>query len=102
MIAGAGVFSFTVGNLSTVFANFDTQASGLEMKLEKLSNFCQGARLSPELREELKKHIQYTSRKSLFTGAQRQTILSEFSPQLKSQVGPQTPFHRWRSRCMAA
>ena len=86
MTFGAGVFSYTVGNLSTVMSNLDSQSSNLALKLENLNIFCRDTKLSKELRDELKRDIQYKTRKGLFSMMDKQTVFSELPQHIKSEV----------------
>ncbi len=86
MIFGAGIFSYTVGNLASVLANFDAQSSDLTLKLVKLNEFCKDAKISKDLRDELRMNIEYTTRKGMFSWIDKQKIFSELPPQIKSEV----------------
>ena len=88
MIIGAGVFSYTVGNLSSVLTNFDTHSSDLALKLEKLNVFCNDAKLSVQLRDELKKDLQYTARKELLSMSEKQKVFDQLPAQIKSEASP--------------
>ena len=86
MIFGAAVFAFTVGNLSSVLANLDTRSSNLAVKLAKLSEFCKDAKLDRDLRDKLRKALEYTSKKNMFSWIDKQKIFIELPPHLKSEV----------------
>ena len=86
MIFGAGVFSYTVGNLSSILANFDSHDSQVALKLERLNVFCKQTKLSTGLRDELKRDILYTSRKGLLMMSEKQKVFDELPAQLKSEA----------------
>eukprot|EP01022_Parablepharisma_sp_SALTPOND_P031209 TRINITY_DN7893_c3_g1_i1.p3 TRINITY_DN7893_c3_g1~~TRINITY_DN7893_c3_g1_i1.p3 ORF type:complete len:518 (+),score=53.26 TRINITY_DN7893_c3_g1_i1:1381-2934(+) len=89
MVFGAGAFSFTIGNLSSVLANFDSQASKLTLKMAQLNEFCKDAKIGKKLREELKASIEYTTQKGMFSWIDKQKIFAELPPQIKSEVAKQ-------------
>lgn len=93
MIFGAGAFSFTVGNLSSVLANFDSQSSRLTLKMAQLNEFCKDAKISSKLREELRASVEYTTQKGMFSWIEKQKIFSELPPQIKYEVPRVLPKH---------
>lgn len=86
MVIGAGAFSFTIGNLSSMLASFDSQAAKLTLKIAQLNDFCKDAKISQKLREELRENIEYTTKQGMFSWVDKQKIFSELPPQVKSEV----------------
>ena len=89
MVLGAGAFSFAIGNLSSLLANFDSDESKLALKIEQLVEFCKEAKINDKLRSDLKESIEYVSRKGMFSWVDKQKIFSELPPQIKSEVARQ-------------
>jgi hypothetical protein len=86
MVFGAGVFSFTIGNLASVLANFDSQAAKVTLKMAQLNEFCKDAKIPKKLQEELRDTIEYTTQKGTFSWVEKQKIFAELPSQLKSDV----------------
>eukprot|EP01022_Parablepharisma_sp_SALTPOND_P031961 TRINITY_DN821_c0_g1_i1.p6 TRINITY_DN821_c0_g1~~TRINITY_DN821_c0_g1_i1.p6 ORF type:complete len:323 (-),score=56.12 TRINITY_DN821_c0_g1_i1:4231-5199(-) len=86
MIFGAGVFSMSVGNLSSVLTSMDTGSNNLAFKLATLFEFCHDAKLGPGLRRKLKSAIEYSHKKNVFTWVDKQKIFDELPPHLKCEV----------------
>ena len=86
MIFGAGVFSMSVGNLSSLLTSMDTGANNLAFKLSTLFEFCHDAKLEPELRRKLKNAVEYSHKKNVFTWVDKQKIFDELPPHLKCEV----------------
>jgi len=86
MVLGAGIYSFAIGNLSSVLANLDTRESMKLSKLATINEFCKEARLSGSLKEKLRASVEYTSQKNFFSWVDKQKVFSELPPNLKSDV----------------
>jgi len=86
MTFGAGVFSYSVGNLSTIMSNLDSQSSSLALKLENLDQFCKDMKVGKDLRDELKKDLEYRSRNGLFSMIDKQSVILELPQHIKSEV----------------
>ena len=86
MIFGAGVFSMSVGNLSSVLTSMDTGSNNLAFKLATLFEFCHDAKLSSNLRRKLKNAVEYAHKKNVFTWVDKQKIFDELPPHLKCEV----------------
>ena len=89
MVIGASAFSFTVGNMSSVLANFDSQGAKLTLKMAQLSEFCKDAKIPKALREEMRESVEYTTQKGMFSWMDKQKIFAELPPQIKSEVAKQ-------------
>lgn len=86
MIFGAGVFSMSVGNLSSVLTSLDSGANNLAYKLATVLEFCQDANLDPKLRNKIKSAIEYSHKKNVFTWIDKEKIFDELPPHLKCEV----------------
>ena len=89
MVLGAGAFSFTIGNLSSLLANFDSEGSKRALKIEQLNNFCKEAKINAELKNSLKESIEYVSQMGMFSWIDKQKIFAELPPQIRSEVARQ-------------
>ncbi len=100
MVVGAGAFSFTIGSLSSVLANMDSQVSNLSRRLEQLNEFCKNAKISKSLRDELRRHIEFKVRKGMFSWIDKQKVFDELPAQVKSDVTFRCNLgHRLPNRC---
>ena len=89
MFIGSFFFTFAIGNLSSVLSSMDTRESTKANKLATLNEFCKEAKLDKQLREKLKKSIEYSSSKNFFSWIDKQKVFSELPSNLKSQIALQ-------------
>jgi hypothetical protein len=86
MILGAGFYSFTISNLSSVLSNMDTRKTALDHKLSALAAFCKEMKIEKNLRNQLKRTVEYSSRKNFFSMSDKQQIFSELPTNITSQI----------------
>jgi hypothetical protein len=84
MFVGSFFYTFAIGNLSTVLSSLDTRESTKANKLATLNEFCKEAKLDKQLREKLRKSIEYSSSKNFFSWIDKQKVFSELPSNLKS------------------
>jgi hypothetical protein len=84
MFGGSFFFTFAIGNLSSVLSSMDTRETSKANKLATLNEFCKEAKLDKDLRERLKKSIEYSSTKNFFSWIEKHKVFSELPSHLKS------------------
>lgn len=58
MIIGVGFYSFTIGNLASIFNSIDIKAAQLQQKLAVLSEFSKRTHLPEELQNRVKRFLE--------------------------------------------
>lgn len=58
MIIGVGFYSFTIGNLASIFNSIDIKAAQLQQKLATLSEFSKRTHLPEELQNRVKRFLE--------------------------------------------
>ena len=86
MIAGIGVYSFTVGTLSSLLSNLDTRESNLNLKTIYIAQFAKDANIPKALVDKLRKALEYASRNQCFSWAEKQHIFTDLPLCLKAEV----------------
>ena len=86
MIFGAGFYSFTVGSLANILASLDTKHAHLINKITLTDEFCHEAGLSREIRDKIRKALEYASMKNIFSKKERDGFLSEIPINIRYKV----------------
>jgi len=63
MLIGIVFYSYTIGLITTFFAESDTKQSLLARRLNSLEEFCTELKIEPQLQEGLAKALEYSSSK---------------------------------------
>jgi hyperpolarization activated cyclic nucleotide-gated potassium channel 1 len=66
MIVGVGIYSFTIGALTSILSNQDTREGYLSAKLILMDEFGKDTRLPKELRLKIKRTLEYNSVRNVF------------------------------------
>lgn len=67
MILGVGFYSGAIGILTSVLSNMDLKSNTMKRKIAIMNEFCREMMISKELKEKLKKVIEYNAHKNCFT-----------------------------------
>jgi len=83
MIIGVGFYSFTIGNLSSIFNSIDVKAAQLQLKLNVLADFAKRTKLSEEIQNRIKLFIEnnYTEHSAM---SEQRILLSEVPSSMRS------------------
>ena len=110
MVFGAGFYSFTLGSLSSLLANLDTRRSHLTNKLMLMDEFCKENKFPKSLKQRVKKALEYSSVKNIFSNDDKNQLLNEFSTDLRYQIAGtmfsglsnKIPFFKKKDKCFIA
>lgn len=86
MVFGAGFYSFTLGSLSSLLANLDTRRSHLTNKLMLMDQFCKENKFSKALKTRVKKALEYSSIKTIFSSDDKNKLLNEIPTDLRFEI----------------
>lgn len=86
MLFGVGVYSFTIGILSSVLAYIDTKASSLGKKVAIMNEFCNEMKISKSLKDRLRKTLEYNTNKNSFTWAEKTNIFTDLPINLQYDI----------------
>lgn len=86
MIFGVGFYSFTIGTLSNLLASLDTRSSHLQNKITFMDEFCQETRLPKQIRDRIRRVLEYNSIVNVFSHKDRDDFLMEIPTHLKYQI----------------
>jgi Cyclic nucleotide-binding domain len=85
MVIGVGFYSFTIGNLASIFNSIDIKAAHLHQKLAILAEFSKRTRLSEDVQNRVKRFLENNHMDHLAMYDQKQ-LLSEVPACLRSEV----------------
>jgi hypothetical protein len=85
MIVGIGFYSFTIGNLSSIFNSIDGKAAHLQQKLNVLSHFSRRTRLPEEIQNKIKRFIENNNSDHLSSLDQKQ-LLRQITANMRGDV----------------
>ena len=110
MILGAGFYSFTLSSLSSLLANLDTRRAHLTNKLMLMDEFCKENKFSKTLKKTIKKALEYSSFKTIFSSDDKNQLLNEIPTDLRYQIAgmmfkglsTKIPFFQNKDKCFFA
>ncbi len=86
MFFGAGFYSYAVGSLSQVLINLDSRRSQLANKIVVMDEFCKETKLAKALKLRIRKALEYTTIKNVFSSTDKNEFLGEIPTDLKFEV----------------
>ena len=87
MCFGVAFYSFTIGNLTSLVSQIDTKEKALAQKIQYINSFAQEAHLPKEMRQRLRKVLEYNNTKISFESvAHKKEIFEELPLKLRCEV----------------
>lgn len=86
MLFGVGVYSFTIGILSSVLAYIDTKASSLGKKIAIMNEFCNEMKIAKSLKDRLRKTLEYNTNKNSYSWAEKTNIFTDLPINLQYDI----------------
>lgn len=85
MIIGVGFYSFTIGNLASIFSSIDTKAADLQQKLAILAEFSKRNKIPEEVQNKVKIFLENNHGDHLSLNNQK-NLLSEVPASMRAEV----------------
>lgn len=86
MIVGVGFYSLTIGILSSVLANIDTKSIYLNKKLAIMNEFCSERKISHNLKEKIRKTLEFNTQKNSFLWAEKTDVFADLPINLRYEI----------------
>ena len=86
MLFGVCFFSFTIGSLASIFNRMDSKEGMLNEKMAIIDEFAKEAKLSNDLKVQLRHAVQYSTEKTGFTWSDKLNIFNELPKELRYEA----------------
>ena len=86
MLFGVGFYSFTIGLVSSVLAFIDTKESTLQKKIAIMNEFCNEMKINKNMKDKMRKTLEYNSQKNAFMWAEKTNIFNELPINLRYEI----------------
>ena len=85
MFIGVNVYSFSIGNATSIIANMDSKAALLNSKLNTLSDYAQKYKLPPTTQQKIKNFFENQAR-AIGNDGDWEGLFEELPPSLRTDV----------------
>lgn len=86
MLFGVGVYSMIIGILSSVLSSLDTKSANLQKKITIMHEFCNEIKLNTNLKESLRKTLEYNAQKNPFIWVENTNAFNELPINLTYEI----------------
>ena len=88
MLFGACFYSFLIGTMSSFLRAIDSKGHILADKFIAINELCKQARIRPELKDKIKRAVEYRANMDFFSVFEKDALLSGCSIKIQHRVMP--------------
>ncbi|KRX10444.1 Cyclic nucleotide-binding protein [Pseudocohnilembus persalinus] len=97
MTFGIGIYSYTLGAISTMIIETDSRMNNLEHGIILLDEFCRETGINMKLKFRIKKALQFNTSKTILSENEKEVFFEELDNRLKSDLSAQIFQNRMES-----